>query len=226
MDGGRLTVAIMAGGESRRMGRNKALLPVADRPLIAWLVALAHHLGEDVLVVARDPAPYTFLGVPIVTDRFPGVGPLAGLHAALDAAPGEWVLALACDMPFIEPRVIHYLRTLAGQEVDVVMPRVRGREEPLHALYRRGTCLPAVEDAIRAGKRRVISFLPRVRVHYVPEEALRRVTPDLRSFHNVNTPEEWARVQEEVVRHFRALLPGEEAPPGETSQKNSAKEAP
>jgi len=196
-----VSVAILAGGESRRMGRNKALLPLGGRPLIAHIVAIAQSLSEDVIVVTKTPEVYEFLGVPLVTDRHEGVGPLAGLHAAFDATSCPWVIALACDMPFVSRDLLNYLLR-CRTDVDVVMPRVGGREEPLHAVYRREPCLSAVERAIRRGERRLISFLPSVRVRYVEEQELRTVDPELRSFWNANTPEEWQQVVAYWQRHM------------------------
>ena len=172
------------------MGRNKALLPVAGRPLIQWIAERVRDVADETMVVTRTPDTYAFLRIPVVRDRYENVGPLAGLHAALQAAKKEWVFTLACDMPLVDPVVIRYMLTLTA-DADVVMPLVGGREEPLHALYRREVCLPAVERAITAGRRRLISFLPEVRVRYVPERELRAVDPELNSFANANTPTEW-----------------------------------
>ncbi len=186
-----MTLAVLAGGASTRMGRNKALLSVRGRPLIAHIIERLRPVVDEVLVVTRSPETYAFLNVPTATDYFPGVGPLAGLHAALKDARGDLVVTVACDMPFVRPEVFAYLIRLTTN-VDVVMPRLKDREEPLHAVYRRRTCLPAVEEAIREGKRRLIAFLSQVRVRYVEEEELRSAGLDLRSFVNVNTPGEWA----------------------------------
>ena len=187
-----VTLAVLAGGKSTRMGRNKALLPVNGRPLIAHIIERLRALADEVLVIARVPEVYAFLGVPVVQDRYDEVGPLAGLHAAFTAAHGDLAIVVACDMPLVRRDTFAYLLSLA-EGVDVVMPRIHGREEPLHAVYRPATCLPAVEKAIQQGHKRLISFLPDVRVRYVEEEMLRRVDPELRSFVNVNTPEEWER---------------------------------
>ena len=196
--GERVTLAVLAGGASTRMGRNKALLPIAGRPLIAHIIQRLRPIADEVIVIARDPAPYAFLGLPIATDHYTGIGPLAGLHAALSAARGDLVALVACDMPFVRADVFAHLIGLA-YDVDVVMPRLDGREEPLHAVYRRRTCLPAVEATIAEGKRRLIAFLPRVRVRYVDDDALRALDPDLQSFVNVNTPEEWEQAKERLA---------------------------
>lgn len=192
-----VTLAVLAGGASTRMGRNKALLPVAGRPLIAHIIERLRPIANEVLIIARDPTLYRFLNLPVVTDRYTGIGPLAGLHAALSAARGDLVALVACDMPFVRADVFAYLIRLT-YDVDVVMPRLGGREEPLHAVYRRQTCLPAVEAAIAEGKRRLIAFLPRVRVRYVDDHALRAVDSTLQSFVNVNTPEEWEEAKVKI----------------------------
>jgi molybdopterin-guanine dinucleotide biosynthesis protein A len=204
---------ILAGGKSRRMGgRNKAFLKLDGHPLIEIVVERVHSVCAEVLIVAGDTSPYTGLGIPLVEDRFSGVGVLGGLHAGLEAASHVLALVVGCDMPFLNPDL---LRAFAGwtKGYDVVVlrhapPRSPPRSggdvpkgqgglfvEPLHAAYRR-TCLPAIEDAIGAGERRIVSFFPHVRVRYVSPKEIASLDPNLRSFRNVNTPEEWMRVQE------------------------------
>jgi molybdopterin-guanine dinucleotide biosynthesis protein A len=151
----------------------------------------------EVLVVAGDVRPYAGLGVPVVADRFRGVGVLGGLHAGLEAATHALALAVGCDMPFLNPDL---LRAFAGwaDGFDVSVLRYGDGEqiEPLHGAYRR-TCLPAMETAIRAHRRRIVSFFPHVRVSYVTPEEVTPFDPDLCSFRNINTPEEWETAREE-----------------------------
>jgi len=193
--GSDLTGIVLVGGASRRMGQDKAFLELGGRPLIEIVVERMVQVCTEVLVVAGDARPYASLGVPVVEDRFRGVGVLGGLHAGLEAASHELTLVVGCDMPFLDPNL---LRAFAGwaEGFDVAALRYEDREqvEPLHAAYRR-TCLPAMAAAIRAGQRRVISFFPHVRVHYVTPEDVAMFDPHLSSFRNVNTPEEWEAVQ-------------------------------
>jgi molybdenum cofactor guanylyltransferase len=189
-----LTGIILTGGKSRRMGgRNKAFLELSGRPLIEIVIERVQSVCAEVLIVAGDTSPYTGLGLPLVEDRFRGVGVLGGLHAGLEAAPHELALVVGCDMPFLNPDL---LRAFAGwaEDHDVAVLRQGEQVEPLHAAYRR-TCLPAIEAAIRAEKRRIVSFFPHVRVRYVTPEEVTPIDPDLHSFQNINTPDEWARVQ-------------------------------
>jgi molybdopterin-guanine dinucleotide biosynthesis protein A len=213
---GDLTGIILAGGKSRRMGgRDKAFLELDGRPLIEIVVERVRCVCAEVLIVAGDTRPYAGLGVPLVEDRFQGVGVLGGLHAGLEAASHELSLVVGCDMPFLNSGLLLAFAAWAkGYDVVVLRhapfapqppPRSGGDApkgqgglfvEPLHAAYRR-TCLPAIEDAIRAGNRRIVSFFPHVRVRYVSPDEVVSFDPDLRSFHNVNTPDEWATVQAE-----------------------------
>jgi len=215
-----LTGLVLAGGASRRMGRNKAFLELDGKPLIAHVVERMHSVCSEVLVVSGDTSPYAGLGVALVEDRFRDVGVLGGLHAGLEAAAYDLVLAVGCDMPFLNPEL---LRAFVGwaEGFDVALLRhappqsparsrrdvPEGQEglyvEPLHAAYRR-TCLPAMEAAIHAGERRIVSFLTHVRVRYVTLVDISTIDPDLRSFRNVNTPREWEAVRAEWRSGFRS----------------------
>jgi len=190
-----LTGIVLAGGASRRMGRDKAFLELGGRPLIAHVVERMASVCDEVLVVARDARPYAGLGVPVVADRFRGVGVLGGLHAGLEAATHGLTLAVGCDMPFLNPGLLRAFAIWA-EGFDVAVLRQGEQVEPLHGAYRR-TCLSTMEVAIRAGQRRIISFFPRVRVRYVTPEEVTPLDPDLRSFHNVNTLQEWEAVRAE-----------------------------
>lgn len=189
------TGIVLAGGRSRRMGRDKALLELGGRSLIEIVVERMGRICAEVLVVAAEEETYAGLGVPLVVDRFPGVGVLGGLHAGLQAAGNEVALAVGCDMPFLSPDL---LRAFLGwvEGFDVAVLRRGERVEPLHAAYRR-TCLPAIEAAIRARRRRVISFFPQVRVRPVSPQEVEARGAGLRSFRNVNTPQDWEAVQAE-----------------------------
>jgi len=187
-----LTGIVLAGGASRRMGRDKAFLELDGRPLIGIVIERMARVCAEVLVVAGDVRPYAGLGVRVAEDHFRGVGVLGGLHAGLNAATHELALVVGCDMPFLNTDL---LRAFAGwtEGFDVaVLRHADGKQvEPLHAAYRR-TCLPAMEAVVRAGQRRIFSFFPQGRVRYVTLAEVMPFDPDLRSFRNVNTPEEWA----------------------------------
>ena len=190
-----MTGIVLAGGASQRMGQNKAFLELAGRPLIEIVIERMASVCVEVLVVAGDVRPYVGLEARLVEDRFRGVGALGGLHAGLEVATHELALVVGCDMPFLSPDL---LRAFAGwaEGFDVaVLRHMDGKYiEPLHGAYRR-TCLPAIETVVRAKRRRIVSFFPHVRVRYVTPADVIPFDPDLRSFHNVNTPAEWEAAQ-------------------------------
>lgn len=193
-----VTGVVLAGGASRRMGRNKAFLELDGRPLIAHVLDRLSEVCAETLIVANDIPLYTGLGFRVVPDVFPGVGVLGGLHAGLQAARHDLILAVGCDMPFLNPVLLRAFVAWA-EGYDVVALRHEEQVETLHAAYRR-TCLPAMESAIRAGHQRIISFFPDVRVRYVTPEEAETLDPGLRSFRNVNTPQEWEALLAEIRR--------------------------
>jgi molybdopterin-guanine dinucleotide biosynthesis protein A len=189
-----LTVAIQAGGDSQRTGSDKALLSLADKPLIEHVLMRVNDLGDDILVTTNRPRDYAFLGVRLVSDPVPGLGTLHGLHTALDAARGRSVLVLACDMPFVSRPLLEHLISLASQ-ADVVVPHHEGGFEPLHAIYNKQVCLPAIEAALAAGEKRLLSFYPMVHVLTVEGSDLSRLDPLGLSFFNVNTLDDLAQAE-------------------------------
>ncbi|MBM4434387.1 MAG: molybdenum cofactor guanylyltransferase [Chloroflexi bacterium] len=189
-----VSAAVMAGGRSRRMGRDKAWIDLGDgRPIVRHVVDVVSGVADDVLIVANDER-YATLGPRVVPDAHPGTGVLGGIATGVAAAAHERVLVVACDMPFLLPRMLRFLAEQADG-YDAVVPRVGGEYETLHALYTKA-CLPAMRRALEAGERRVISFFGDVRVRAVDADELRPLDLDLRSFTNVNTPEELAALRD------------------------------
>ena len=191
-----LSAAVLAGGMSRRMGTDKALLALrpGDPPLAAVVVERVAAVATEVFVVAKDRPQYARLGVPVVPDRYPDGAALGAIATALAASAHDHCLVVACDMPFLS---LPLLRWLAAQprDYDVLIPHLPGesRQGPglvyqtLHAIYSR-RCLPAIERRLAAGERQVIGFFADVRVRAVDEATVCRLDPDLRSFFNANTP--------------------------------------
>jgi molybdopterin-guanine dinucleotide biosynthesis protein A len=183
----------MAGGQSRRLGRDKALLEINGETLLARALRIVGEVTAERFIIGpaerREQAP----GVRVLADELPGSGPLGGIYTALRAASHDLVLVVACDMPFLNPGLLRYLLSLAPG-CDVVLPRVDGRGEQLHAVYAR-SCIEPIAAQLRSGDFKIDRFFARVRVRAVEEDELRRHDPDLRSFRNVNTPEDWAAAQ-------------------------------
>ncbi len=191
------SVLILAGGQSRRMGRNKAFLEWKGRPLIADLIDRFRPISDDVILIAPDLKPFQGLHARLVPDPSPPVGPLGGLWSGLLGARHEWAFAMACDMPLVDPRVVEWMFEQRGEADAVVLLDDQGRPEPLHALYR-VSCLNAIASALACGQRAMLAFYPAIRVRYLPPSMWRAVDPEGRSWRNINTPEDWKRLQEEI----------------------------
>jgi molybdopterin-guanine dinucleotide biosynthesis protein A len=171
------------------MGRDKAFLELAGRPLIEHIIEALRKVARDVIIVTNSPERYVSYGVTVATDVFDKRGPLTGIYSGLLKSAEEYNFVVACDMPFLNPRLIEHLGGLAP-EYDIVVPSVGGLCEPLHAVYRRGL-LPVIEEQIKSEKQRIQELFGRLRVRYVPEQELDRFAPARKSFKNLNTPQEY-----------------------------------
>ncbi len=184
---------VLVGGRSSRMGVDKAKAESGGRALALLVAGKAAKVCHSVALVG-DPATYADLGLPVIADRFPGCGPLAGIEAALAASQYEDNLIVACDMPAIDGKLIESLFEAIGT-ADCALPRHDdGRVEPLCAVYRRN-CHPVILGALDAGIRKVTDALLWKAPSPPPGPlAIRYVrVPDAASFANLNTPEDWRR---------------------------------
>jgi len=190
-----LTAIVFAGGMGTRLGGiKKALIEVGGRPVIERVLEALKPLGAEELLVDNDDS-LAYLGNRIVPDVETRAGPLTALYSGLDAATTPLCLVVACDMPFLNAELLRWLVEQAS-DVDVVMPVIEGQMDPMHAVYRREPCRDAVGQALVRGDKRMISYLKDVRVREVGEAELRDLDPDLRSFSNINTPEDLAQAQQ------------------------------
>lgn len=192
-----LTVVIQAGGQSSRMGEDKALKPFLGKPLIQRVTERLSPIADELLVTTNRPADYAFLTQRLVADLKPGRGALGGLYTAIASAKYPYVAIAACDMPFASKSFFeNALRLIVEEEADVVIAKTDEGYEPLHALYRRETCLPAIEAAISADKWKVIAWFPQVKVRTLSPDELKAFDPSGLCFWNVNTPEEFEKAEE------------------------------
>jgi len=187
-----LTVVIQAGGQSSRMGEDKALKFFLGRPLIQRVIDRMKPIADELIVTTNRPAEYEFLGLRLVPDLKPGRGALGGLYTAIASATSPLVAVVACDMPFASPMLFEgALRLMVEEEADIVIAKKDENYEPLHALYRRETCLPAIESAIDADQWKVISWFPQVKVRTLTPDEVKSFDPSGLCFWNLNTPEEF-----------------------------------
>jgi molybdopterin-guanine dinucleotide biosynthesis protein A len=185
------TIAIQAGGQSQRMGTNKALVNFLGQKLIERVLARVISAADEVIVTTNHPEFFDLPNIRLVPDTIPGKGALGGIYSALLNARGDRVGVVACDMPFVNPNLlVQQFQWLEETQSDVVIPKFSKGYEPLHAVYNKNRCLEAILAAINSGETRLISWLKQVRVMEIYEEDLQKVDPGLYSFINVNTPEE------------------------------------
>jgi molybdenum cofactor guanylyltransferase len=192
---GGCSLVILAGGLSRRMGRDKASLPAGDGTLIEYL---AHRLAPvvDETIVAGGSDRPTLRGVRMVEDRHRGLGPLAGMHTGLAAARYPHVWVVGCDLPDTDPALAQLFLGFAGG-YEAVVPSIDAEPQGVCALYDRALA-SRIDGLLAAGERSIKSLLAASNVRYVMSEELRTVDPELRSFRNINTPadyEAWLTTQ-------------------------------
>ncbi len=200
-----ITFAILAGGEGRRLGGvAKGLLMLDGAPVLARQLRLAPHVAE-VLLVSPDPAPYARFGLRTLTSEVRGHGASGGLCAALGAARTPWVLALGCDMPFVEPPVLEVLAGARDATCDVVLFEVGGFLQPLLGLYR--SALAASFTAQLPSHPSLRSLVRGVRARVLTEQHLSGVDARLLAVQGLNTPQDLARFGVEQPNSAASELP-------------------
>lgn len=190
------SLVIQAGGQSSRMGQDKALKPFLGRPLIRYVIDRLASLADEIIVTTNRPEDYAFLDLRLVLDLAPGRGSLGGLYTALASATRPIVGVVACDMPFASAALLETAtRLLVEEAADVVIAKTEEGYEPFHAVYRRAVCVPAIQSAIEADKWKVISWFPAVKVRELTPAEVSAADPEGRAFRNVNTPEEFVEAE-------------------------------
>jgi molybdopterin-guanine dinucleotide biosynthesis protein A len=185
-----ITVTILAGGHGSRLGGvDKSALDVNGQPLLERVLDVVAPLAREIVVVANDDRLTADPRLTVIRDPEAHGGVLPALLAALETATSDRMLLIACDMPFLSRPLIEHLVELST-EYDAVVPKVDGFEQVMHAVYRVEPCRAAVRAALEHGRRRMIAFLDDVRTLTVDESDLRPYDPALRSFFNVNTPDD------------------------------------
>lgn len=202
----KLTVAIQAGGESRRMGQSKATVPFLGRPLIEHIVERVAPVADEIVITTNEAENLTFLDaldlhcdLRLVPDVYEERGALRGLYSALSAASNPCVAVVACDMVFASaPLIAHEAVAMQMRGADAVVPCNRFGFEPFHAVYRADACLPAISDAIAQRKVRARDFYECINLSRFGREDIEKAAPGGGCFANVNTPEELARMERSI----------------------------
>lgn len=179
-----LSGAVIAGGQSSRLGVNKALLPFQGKPVIERMLETVSPLVSSIKIIANNPADYRALHTETLPDIRPGCGPLSGIHTALTLSPTEYVLVVSCDMPLLTAGTLKpLLREYPGHDITMYKHRLF---EPLCAIYRR-TCLPALEELMNHGEYRIIDLFPSLNAHIIRVDQ-----GDV--FQSINTKEDYERL--------------------------------
>ena len=175
------------------MGRDKAFVELAGKPLIEHVIERSADLGQaETLLVTNKPTQFAHLGLPMHRDILPDKGSLGGIYTALVQAQYSDVLVLACDMPFVNSRLLRYMIEQMDEAIDIVVPRVAGYPQGLHAIYKK-TCIEPIAEQLAADRLKIIRFYEQMRVRYLDESDYAAFDPQGRSFANINTPEELAK---------------------------------
>lgn len=192
-----ITLAVLAGGKSSRMGVNKALQTIGDQALIEHVLAIHNHiLFQDIMIMTNSPNMYKHLNYQTVADTHIGQGAVCGIHSALQHSTTEYVLILACDMPFIQTSLINLLiEHTQSSAYKAIIPTVKRYPQGVIALYHRD-CLAHLESAIQQGQRKLKHiFESIIPIHYIDESQWQHHDPDGLSFMNINTPNQLSLAQ-------------------------------
>ena len=194
-----VTGVILAGGKSRRMRENKALMQLGDDSLIGHVIRRMRLITDELLLITNSPTEYGHLGVSMHGDIFPDTGALGGIYTSLTHASSDAVLCAACDSPFLNPKLLTYLVSVLG-EYDAVMPETFAHHEDttqitlqtLCAVYSK-RCLPVIESMLRESELRVHALAERAHIKRVSPEVWQTFDSEGMSFFNINTPEDFER---------------------------------
>jgi molybdopterin-guanine dinucleotide biosynthesis protein A len=172
------------------MGSSKARTELAGKAMLERVIATVRPLFEEVIISTHEE-PFSFPGIKVVKDTFPGRGPAIGLCSTLAKTHNPWVFVIGCDQPLVQPKLIEKLAALRDG-YDCVVPKVGERVQSLCALYKK-SCLPPLTERILRGVRGLVRFLrdsEGLRIRYVEERELKEADPELKSFVDVDTREE------------------------------------
>ncbi|MFB0506672.1 MAG: molybdenum cofactor guanylyltransferase [Thermodesulfobacteriota bacterium] len=193
-----MTGIILAGGKSQRMGKNKAFMDSGGIPLFERVYRIFREIFSEIIIVANDVLPFERYEAILRRDIILGKGALGGLYTGLFHSSNYHAFCSACDMPFLNPRVIKYMGK-ERDEYDVIVPKTHDGLHPLHAIYSK-KCLNPMSQSLDRNDLKIVNFFQQVRVRYIEEIEIREFDPDMRSVINVNTAEEMEAVRNILLK--------------------------
>jgi molybdopterin-guanine dinucleotide biosynthesis protein A len=185
------TAVILAGGESKRFGQNKAFFPVGGRPMVKVIADRLSRWFDEVLIAGGNPPDYESVGLKCIPDAHAGRYVLGGLHTGLLHSTSQAFFLCACDMPFINSDVVEIIRQNSGDE-PATLPVVGGRRQPTHAIYNK-SILPVVEELLKTAGVYLPTLLDQIHVNYLQEERFNSIPDYQLSFVNLNDRETVAK---------------------------------
>jgi molybdopterin-guanine dinucleotide biosynthesis protein A len=184
---------ILAGGQNRRIKTNKSLLRLGDKTVIEWITESLFRVFPEIIIVTNNPELYSGLGCRLTKDLFPAKGSLVGLYSGLLVSPSQYNFLVACDMPFVNYHLIRYLVDLVQKQknnIELLIPKTDEGYQPLHAIYSRD-CLPLIKKQLEEANLKILDLFPHLQLKEVEQEELIRFDPQLLSFFNINTLDDW-----------------------------------
>ena len=183
-----VTGVILVGGKSSRFGSNKALAEMEGIKLIDRAALTMGRIFSNIILSSNTPDEYSYLNLPVYKDLIKDLGPIGGIYTALKSIHNNAAFFVACDMPFLNEKLIrHMVDASAGY--DVVVPRMDWKIEALHSLYTK-KCIPFIEESISLNDYKTMNIFKKVNTRYIEEEELKKYDPKLESFININRPHE------------------------------------
>lgn len=191
-----MTGIILSGGECRRMAKDKAFLKIDGECIIERILNIFKDIFDEIVIVTNTPEFYISYDVTLVGDIIENKGPMSGLYSGLINSKSNYNFVTACDMPFLNRQLITFMMGLAGNN-DMVIPKIKDFIEPLHAIYSK-SCIPFIDGYLKDGNSGLRELLGVCKVRYVVEEEIMSIDTGMKSFTNINTPEEYDKITEKV----------------------------
>jgi len=189
-----MTVIILAGGRSSRMGTDKAFIKIGNQPLIKRQIELLRKVFKQIIVVTNSLPKYRgYKGIKIISDIIPHRGPLGGIYSGMVASSSTYNFVVACDMPFINQALIRYIMRNKNS-YDIIIPKIDRKYHPLFGIYSKN-CLPIIEKRIKQQRFKVSSIFSKVKTNFISKHEIRQFEPNLLSLMNINIPGDLIRVK-------------------------------
>ncbi|MEW6067452.1 MAG: molybdenum cofactor guanylyltransferase [Nitrospirota bacterium] len=183
---------ILAGGDNRRLHIIKGLIEIHGKRIIESNIEILKRMFKRVIISTNNPEIYFYTGALIIGDIIKYKGPMTGIFSALSNIAFSDIFVIACDMPFINPKLIRYIIDNWDEKWDAVIPIFDKKPQPLFGIYSKKIA-ESMERSIKGGRRSLRGFLEEIKVLYITEKEVRNIDPEGKSFVNINTLEDFKK---------------------------------